>query len=75
MYKFSKHRKPILPTLMMSELPDKYVYCEYEKKKNIVFLPNSESFWIKFDLCLKISSMQRKNREVLKMVLSGKANI
>ena len=40
---------------MTTEQPDKYAYCEDENNQNVVFLPNSESFWIKFDLCLKIS--------------------
>ena len=39
-----------LPTLMTSEQPDKYAYCENENNQNVVFLPNSRSFWIKFDL-------------------------
>ena len=45
---------------MTSEQPDKYVDCENENNQNVVFLPNSESFWIKFDLCLKISFHAKK---------------
>ena len=40
---------------MTSEKPDKYVNCENENNQKVVFLPNSKSFWIKFNLCLKIS--------------------
>ena len=32
-------------TLMTSEQPDKYVYCENENNQNVVFLPNSKSFF------------------------------
>ena len=57
---------------MTSEQPDKYAYCENENNQNVVFLPNSESFWIKFDLW-RFLSMQRKNSEFLKITISGKA--
>ena len=45
---------------MTSEQPDKYVYCENENNQNVVFVPNSESAWIKFDLCLKTSFHVKK---------------
>ena len=45
---------------MTSEQLDKYAYCENENNKTVVFLPNFESFWIKFDLCLKSSFNAKK---------------
>ena len=58
---------------MTSEQPDEYAYCENENNQNIACLPNSESFWIKFDLCLKSSfHAKKKNSDFLKMALSGK---
>ena len=44
---------------MTSEQPDKYAYYENENNQN-VFLPDSESFWIKFDLCVKFSFHAKK---------------
>ena len=45
---------------MTSEQPDKYAYCENENNQHVVFLPHSERFWIKFDLCFKISFHAKK---------------
>ena len=47
---------------MTSEHPDKYAYCENENNppKKRRFSPKSESFWIEFDLCLKISFHAKK---------------
>ena len=50
---------------MASEPPDKYTYVPN-------FLQNSESFWIQFDLCLKLSFHAEKNSKFLKMALSEK---
>ena len=48
--------KPIKHTLMTSEQPEKYAYCENENNQNAILflLKNSECFWIKFELCLEI---------------------
>ena len=55
LFHFLNKKTRSLPTMLTSEQSDKYAYCENENNQNVVFLPNSESFWIKFDLCLKIS--------------------
>ena len=48
---------------MTSEQPDTYASCENENNQNVVFLPSSERFWIKFDLCLKISFHEKKKKK------------
>ena len=50
-----------LPTLMMSEQPDKYAYCKIENKQIATFLNNSDFFGIKFELCLEITFYASQN--------------
>ena len=64
-FTFETQKTRSLPTLMTSEQPDKYAYCENENNQNVVVLRNSESFWIKFDLCFKFSFHVKKKKRIL----------